>query len=523
MKKLFSNKRIVMSAIALVLVGVLFAGATFSWSEGGNKGSVNGSDITISTGSNLIMRNDKNEVTNSIQIPACTLEETSSSDGRNFFFPMGDNTSSKTSEMTFREGIAADEGYRYVSVDFQLEAGDNATDVYLGAGTIVQCKNTKLLNALRMSFYLNDGTTPTVFKPNQMPGVTMKYSPITTITTAGVPTTTETVTKPYGDYYYKGDAESTPLFHLEKNETKNITLALWLEGTEFSGNDIANIPLSIYIDFATTVDDLVKYNFVDNCRNRDFATRNHWVSNNMTYENVKYDTMMYIYDVSAERYYAMEKTYNGGETAPSTWTAYVPDTIKNFYFRRYSIDINEWWNEWEPDMTDIKLDPNDEHTYVAIAGEAVGSGIHLDGCYGYWKDADDTIRVYFKKNVNWNNLKCYAWRSDGSFATDKWKVGEPADEVGTDAWPGKILNFSHNDEDDGKPVYYIDLTGASEIAGIQFNNSVNSAQYEINESEYFFNGFATWYSSADSNGKWVYVKEKDSLIYPFNDPTPANN
>ncbi len=501
MKKLLSNKRIVMSAIALLLIGVLFAGATFSWSEGGNKGYVNGNDITISTGSNLTMRNDKGEVTNSIVISKCTLEETSSADGRNFFFPMADNTSSQTNEMTFREGIAADEGYKYVSVDFQLEAGDSPTPVYLGAGTIVQCSNTELLNALRMSFYLNDGSTPVVFKPNQMPGVTMHYAPITAISTTGAPTTTQTNTEAYGTYYYKGDATSTPLFQLDEGETLNITFALWLEGTEFTGNDIANSNLDIYIDFTTTVDELVKYNFVDNTHGYGDARAEYWVSKKDTYQGSTYDTMMYIFDDTSKRYYAMEKTDDGGEDAPSTWTAYVPDTIKNFYFRRYSIDIDQWWNEWGPDMNNIKTDPNGEHTFIAICGNGEGTGTKLQGCFGYWQDKDDTIRVYFQLQTDWNKTKCYAWRKDGSKATA--------------TWPGDEMTYSHNNGEN-KPVYYIDLTRGSELAGIQFNNSVNSQQYEITDSQYFFNGFITWYESENSNGKWLYRGEENSLIYPVN-------
>lgn len=490
MRKLNSKKtRLILSIMALVEVLILAAGITFSWIEGGNKGYVNGNEIVISSGSNLTMRQD-GKTTSSIIIPTCTLEEVSSADGRNYFFPMADNTSSVTSSMTFREGTPSDENTKYVSLDFQLTAGDSATEVYLGAGTIVQCDNENVMNALRMSFSTNNGETPVVFKPTQMPGVTMTYSPITSITDAGKATTTTTTTQAYGSYYYKG-SNSTPIFELDKNETLNITLSIWLEGTAFSGDDIANQDLSIYIDFTTTVDDLVKYNFVDNGHSRTDATSTLWVADKA--QNNTYDTMMYIYDIATSRYYAMEKT------SSTTWEIYVPKSITNFYFRRYSIDIDQWWNEWEPDMTDIKTDPNGEHTFINICGNGTDEGTELAGCYGYWQDENDTIRVYFQMQSGWTATKCYAWKSSGTAVTA--------------AWPGNELTWSHNNSD-GNPVYYIDLTNASSLAGIQFNNSNSSQQYEITDSQYFFNGFATWYESSSSNGKWLYTEETNSLIYP---------
>ena len=492
MKKAKSKKtRIILSIMALAEVLVLIAGVTFSWMEGGNSGYVKGSDIVISAGSSLTMIRD-GKTTTSIVIPDCTLEETSSADGRNFFFPMADNTSSKTSSMKFREGTPSDENSKYLSLDFQLVAGDSPTDVYLGAGTIIQSSNQDVMNALRMSFSLNNGETPIVFKPTQMPGITeaVTYSPITAINTeTGVATQTSTETKAYGDYYYSGDG-SEHLFHLDQSETLNITLSIWLEGTEFSGDSVANKDLSIYIDFTTTADDLVKYNFVDNGHSRADATSTLWVANKA--QNNTYDTMMYIYDINASRYYAMNKTSN------TTWETYLPKSITNFYFRRYSIDIDQWWNEWEPDMSNIKTDPNGEHTFINICGNGTDEGTELRGCYGYWQDENDTIRVYFQLESGWTALKCYAWKSDKTPVTA--------------SRPGSEMKFSHNNGN--KPVYYIDLTNASSLAGIQFNNSNDNDKYEITDTQYFFNGFITWYKDANSNGKWLYTDETNSLIYP---------
>lgn len=456
MEKRKSKKlRLILSVIALVEVLAIAVGVTFSWVEGGNKGTVKGNEIVISSGSNLTMLQNGNN-TNSISIPVCTLEETSSSDGRNYFFPMGDNKTNKTNTMTFREGTASDKNQKYISIDFDLIANSNAADVYLGAGTIVQSKNKNLMNALRMSFSTNDGTTPVVFKPNQMPGITASYSPIVAITSEGVPTTATANTKSYGDYYYEGETSSTPLFEIGKDETKHITLSIWLEGTAFSSDDIANQDLSIYIDFTTTLDDLVKYKFVDNTHGYSDGNLETWVKNTDELHGNTYETMMYVYDKDSSRYYSMNKITD------TEWEIYIPKSIKHFYFRRYSIDIDQWWNQWEPNMNAIPTYKN-EHVYVAICGNGASEGVELDGCYGYWKDAYGTFRIYFEMQAPYSDLHCYAWNTSGTYCAS------------TGEWPGKGMTFVKNT--DNGVLYCVDLKESENIAGIQFNNGGKTRVY----------------------------------------------
>ena len=520
MNNICKIKKILMSVTALALIITLAVGITFSWAEGGNKGKIDGNDIVISTGSSLTMRQDGSPAS-TIYIPNCVLDEVSSADGRNYFVPVDFNSRDKSnttaiSELIFREGIPEDEGKKYVSLDFQLEAGDNIADVFLGSGTIIQCKNDALLNALRLSFNFNDGTAPMVFKPNQMPYINEQviFSPITAITDKGIASTTDVETEAFGDYYYHGD-DSEPLFSLEKGETKNITLSIWLEGTEFSGSSFDDNELKINIDFITTLDDLVEYNFLDNTHGYSGASAEYWTTN----KNGIYDTMMYVYDVDTERYYGMKMVEDKVEgTRGSKWTAYVPKTISKFYFRRYSIDIDQYWNQWEPDMgSGILSDPNGKHTYVAVCGNGTPDGTQLNGCYGYWMDSYDTIRVYIdeKNSTGWGQVVCKAYgkMSDGSLG-----------------WTSYNMTWIKN-TDDGD-LWCCDIKNGSTITGIRFFSSGNeSDRYEFfsNESQYYFNGFTTWYKDYQHNGKydegsqksnthWIYLDESNSLIYPKNKP-----
>ena len=488
-------KNLVMSVIALMMVAVLALGYTYSWAEGGNKGFIDSGDFVITTGSNLTMRQD-GKTTPYITIPSCTLEETSSADGMNFFFPMGDNTKNTTTAMTFRDGTPADENTRYISVDFELEAGANPAEVWLGSGTIVQSSSPALMNAVRMSFYKNDGSDPIIFKPKQMPGISegVTYSPITAISSSGAPTVTETSTEAFGNYYYNGKTGENSIFNLEAQETIKLTLAIWLEGTEFTGDDLINNDLSIYVEFVTQVDDLIKYRFADNTHSHGGATPEYWITNNLEHDSTHYATMMYIYDKDTNRYYAMEKTVgetydsSGTRITGSEWEAYVPKDIKNFYFRRYSIDIDEWWNEWEPDMDNIEKDKNGEHTYVAICGNTHNNKINNDGCYGYWKDEYGTFRIYLEMHAPFSNLHCYAWNtSDEACAS-------------TGEWPGKSMTFVKNKSN--VPLYCIDLKESENIAGIQFNNGgetrvyLDGFNYSTNTSAYIS------YTDGNNNEKY---------------------
>ena len=90
-------------------------------------------------------------------------------------------------------------------------------------------------------------------------------------------------------------------------------------------------------------------------------------------------------------------------------------------------------------------------------------------------------------------------------------------------WPGEGMTHSHDTNNSGnsisakQPVYYIDIPGASKVHGIQFNSG-SDKQYEITDTQYFFNGFATWYQDSNNNGAnnsthWIYTDKLNSKIY----------
>ncbi len=499
-KRKLNKSKLFMSVLALVEVLLLVVGVTFSWMEGGKRSKIEESGIMISASSNLIMYQN-NAIVNDIILDPCELVETSSKDGRNFFFPMTDNSSSITSDMTFREGTPADRNQKYVSADFELMAGDSSANVYLGAGTIIECDSKQTLDALRMSFNLNDGSDPIVFKPNQVPGAAQAFSfaPIVSINSdTGKATIGTQNTRAYGDFYYGGEGNSTPLFAIPAQQKKHITLSIWLEGTLFEDtDDVSNSELKIYIDFTTSVDDLKRYNFVDNTHGYDNAEFQGWITNQDELSGQLYDTMMYLYDTDGERYYTMKKT--ASYDTDHTWFVYVPDTITNLTFRRYCVDIDTYWNEWNTGFTgEIPKDSTGKYTYIAIAGnrnDRSGSKPALQYCGGYWKDKDDTIRVFFElDDADWTELKCYAWDKNNNFSAS------------TGVWPGASMSYAGQSEYD-HPIYYIDIANASNLSGIQFN-STEVHKIEITDEQYFFNGY-TFYKGESITSQYVYLLDTE--------------
>lgn len=507
MKKPKSKKtKIFLSITALLEVVILAVGVTFSWIEGGNNATVEGTELTINAGSTITMLDSNNETQTAISLNGCNLDEASSSDGRNFYFPLADNTSSDTTEMTFREGTSADVNQKYLSYDFKLVGGETASNIYLTSGTLITCDET-LRSALRVAFYTNDGSDPIVFKPTQLAGNSSTYSPITAIdTSTGSATQTDTSTDAFGEYYYVGDS-STPLFELAANETKRITLTVWLEGTAFEGSDgddIANQDIDITIGLTNTGDSLTKYNFVDNTHSYTTALSEYWIKNTEAgSDGNTYSTMMYVYDTANNAYYVMSQSddYDNDHT----WSAYIPNSVTSFSFRRYNPGAGTngtWWNEWNTDgASPTATDSNGEYTYVAICGTQTGdTGTGKTNCGGYWKDSDSTFRVYFENSVGWSGtIYCYAWRND---------AGSP--DV-TAAWPGDKMTSTGITGDSNKTIYYCDIKG-DDVVGIKFNNN-SSETGNITNSDYFFNGFAYWYESSTSSGVYLYTNTTCSLIF----------
>lgn len=242
-------RKIIVSAMSLLLIVLAAVSLTVSWSEGGDKAQTFAKTVTVNASSALTMKQD-GVVTDSVNLPdTAKLREVSSADGINFFYPDGNVRFDTTSNMHFRKCVSEDINKSYISIDFQLVAGNRPISVYLADETAVQCDDS-LKNALRIAIFKNDGTAPTVFDPSLTAGAS-DYSPISSVSSDGTPTISTVSAKAFAKH--RNLPGNSPLFNIAADETVDVTLMIWLEGTKFSGNAVANTDFNVCIGFESVV------------------------------------------------------------------------------------------------------------------------------------------------------------------------------------------------------------------------------------------------------------------------------
>lgn len=101
------GKKMTKSYVSLFLVMLLGATTSLAWFAEHQAASINSSNLKFQSSSSLRVNNE-DFGSNDIKIPAFTLDEASSVDGRNIFFPVGESFNTTTSQMHFREGNSGD-------------------------------------------------------------------------------------------------------------------------------------------------------------------------------------------------------------------------------------------------------------------------------------------------------------------------------------------------------------------------------------------------------------------------------
>ena len=352
---------VIVSVVSLVLIMCLLVVATYSWVETGNEGEVDSSNnLSFDVSPDLdISGNNVND--GKIEIKDFVLREVSSVDGRNVYVPddsfysNGDNRTT-TDELRFREANPADvydgivknkpSNMRYVSFSLYISsASGSETPVYLSNNSGITGTGNKFV---RMSIDTHDGNAPKVLSSSAVYGYE-KQSPVNAVSSINSDYTAKTELQNYEaftTYAYIGEAK--PLFTIDANKKKRITVTLWLEGAsgDFPDNIVgkdddkinAHISLKTSKDYVNTIKvmDLTQETWVDddNCYLFVFDANN-YDPNKEPYENPSY-----------------KMTYN---SSTYTWTTYIPQDVTQIYIQRYNPDnpTNGNWNTWG--YGDVKL------------------------------------------------------------------------------------------------------------------------------------------------------------------------
>lgn len=367
------HKKVAKSYIAVFLILMLGITSTFAWFTNLNSARVDSNVFEFQSSSSLRINKDKTS-SNKITIPAFTLDEASSLDGRNIYFPVGATFNhQKTSEMFFREGNTGDRNVHYVYKDFELKGTSGNTPIYIKSYEIkVQAAtptdHNPEVNAtyhdqlsinyddegkplsqdftpnecpIRLAFIADSGVQPVVIDPSAqvINSVDNTSGAVSLVDENGVPTTTASYPNAnwnsFSSYYYG----NTPLFVIPGGQTLNVTLVVWLEGTLPDTDKYIGKQLSIDIEIESNFADMDTIQFYDDSQPDNSNTGYHWVSNDNPIVACSYEDPFS--DESPKRWKTviMKKVLDPIDSSKETytWTAKIPKkAVTNISFYRIS-------------------------------------------------------------------------------------------------------------------------------------------------------------------------------------------
>ena len=209
-----------------------------------------------------------------------------------------------------------------------------------------------------------DGGNYAVISPGVSAGFQRSYTPVigiadnTGVYTEVVPAFASSI-----DNYIKGS--NNPMFTLQAGEMIDLSMIIWLEGTDADCTDTlyAGKGIELYLEFSTTnterdIDQVgnYTYRFYD-------KTREVWTSDRLTNSaGVSVAPVMQLYDATTKRGYLMHAAsttdYNGTRKI-DRWECTAPSTLitgtdnggysHDLYFRRVDpYNEDEVWNYWHP-------------------------------------------------------------------------------------------------------------------------------------------------------------------------------
>lgn len=432
-----SFKDIAYSYISLFLVVMVLVGTTVSWFTIKDNANINSNIMNFNSGTGLRV-NDGEDITNHIKVENFKIDEASSVDGRNLFFPNknvdGDNN--LTYSLQYRDATVGDKNQRFLYKDFTVSADSKETNVYVKSYTIKVGKetfngSTQILfdNSnppkptdivthdtcpIRIAFITDSQDKPTVFDPTALVDRYAKTYPAissTSLDTGSVINTENSTSISFSDYYY---AVGKPIFTLEGTTPKKVTMVAWLEGTGDNCDKYAGEPLSIDIELESNFKDMETITFVDDTVGDKDASVTHWINKDndcivtMTYKDITTTDSPY-------RTVIMQENGNDDKGNP-TWVAPIPEkVVTDITFNRYSLNDEMIYNAWytreqveEMWKKTNQLDPNGESgkrktadlqvsreingtrktVYTALGGNGYGKtediSQRLSPCLGYW-------------------------------------------------------------------------------------------------------------------------------------------
>lgn len=409
---------------------MVLVGTTVSWFTIKDNANINSNIMNFNSGTGLRV-NDGEDITNHIKVDDFKIDEASSVDGRNLFFPNNnvDGNNNLTYSLQYRDATVGDKNKRFLYKDFTVSADSKETNVYVKSYTIKvgdetfngstqilfedkdkPLKPTGIVThdtcPIRIAFITDSQDKPTVFDPTALVDRYAKTYPAissTSLDTGSVINTENSTSISFSDYYY---AVGKPIFTLEGTTPKKVTMVAWLEGTGDNCDKYAGKDLSIDIELESNFKDMEWITFVDDTVGDDDASVKHWINKDndcivtMTYKDITTTDSPY-------RTVIMKDNGNDDKGNP-TWVAPIPEkVVTDITFNRYSLNDEMIYNAWytRKDVETMwahKLDGRKpaalqesreingtrKTVYTAIGGNGYSKtediSERLSPCLGYW-------------------------------------------------------------------------------------------------------------------------------------------
>lgn len=431
--RLLGRKKLAISYVSLFLVFTLVLVTTVAWFTVKDRASINSQAFSLESSAALRVNDGQEDLSNHLVVKGFKLEEASSVDGRNMFFPSEGNFKDSTSAMKFREGTAGDRNKTYVYKDFKLNADSDMTNVYVkgynikivsadgktvlgkfdGSTEIIRDDkgvpvNQKVYDPcpLRLAFITDSSKTPTVIDPSALIDEHAKnYNAVSSTNMDGSPATKLSSCKTFSDFYfYSGES----LFTLLGQKPLDVTLVAWFEGAyedQSVYDKYAGASVTIDVELESNYNDMEAITFIDKTRG-DKGENTPWIKTDDCIVTMQYK------DTDATQKTVVMK-YLGSVDGYNTWTAALPkDVTTDISFFRFSTTNNIIYNSWHTkDNVNGELSPtaqnwikNDEDlyplqesrivngnrslVYTAKRGNGYGktddTAQRLSPCIGYW-------------------------------------------------------------------------------------------------------------------------------------------
>lgn len=364
--RLLGRKKLAISYVSLFLVFTLVLVTTVAWFTVKDTASINSQVFSLESSAALRVNDGQEDLSNHLVVKDFKLEEASSVDGRNMFFPSEGNFKDSTSVMKFREGTAGDRNKTYVYKDFKLNADSDMTNVYIKGynititsadGTVLGkfdgsteiIRNDKGVPVdqkvydpcpLRLAFITDSSKTPVVIDPSALIDEHAKnYNAVSSTNTDGSPATKLSSCKTFSDFYfYSGES----LFTLLGQKPLDVTLVAWFEGAyedQSVYDKYAGASVTIDVELESNYNDMEAITFIDKTIG-DKGENNPWIKTDDCIVTVQYK------DTDATQKTVVMK-YLGKKNEYNTWTAALPkDVITDISFFRFSTTNNIIYNSW---------------------------------------------------------------------------------------------------------------------------------------------------------------------------------